>query len=135
MISRPLTAFMFEEDTPDHLIRMQNRRQGQLEHYERRFRCKNGETVWTLASATPILDDGHAFKGSFAMFTNISEIKRAEGALKRLNEELEQRVKQRTAELEEKNNELARMNRVFVGRELRMVELKERIRELEEKQA
>lgn len=65
------------------------------------------------------------------MFTNITEIKRAEGALKRLNEELEQRVKQRTAELEEKNIELARMNRIFVGRELKMIEMKERIRELE----
>jgi hypothetical protein len=33
--------------------------------------------------------------------------------------------------LEAKNEELARMNRLFVGRELRMVELKDRIRELE----
>ncbi len=32
-----------------------------------------------------------------------------------------------------KNAELERMNRIFVGRELRMVELKERIRELERK--
>jgi hypothetical protein len=47
------------------------------------------------------------------------------------NEELEQRVKERAAELEEKNAELYKMNRLFVGRELRMVELKERIRELE----
>jgi len=48
-----------------------------------------------------------------------------------LNEQLEQRVRERTVELEEKNAELYKMNRLFVGRELRMVELKERIRELE----
>jgi hypothetical protein len=42
-------------------------------------------------------------------------------------------VKQRTTELEEKNTELYKMNRLFVNRELRMVELKQRIRELEEK--
>ena len=42
-------------------------------------------------------------------------------------------MKERTAELAAKNVELERMNRIFVGRELRMVELKERIRELEEK--
>jgi len=57
--------------------------------------------------------------------------KQAEEALLRLNVELEQRVRQRAAELEKKIAELARLNRVFVGRELRMVELKERIRELE----
>lgn len=46
-------------------------------------------------------------------------------------EELEYRVAQRTAELEEKNADLERMNKLFVGRELRMVELKNSIRELE----
>jgi hypothetical protein len=35
-------------------------------------------------------------------------------------------------ELEEKNAQLERMNRIFVGRELRMMELKERIRRLEQ---
>ena len=56
---------------------------------------------------------------------------RAEDSLRRLNDELEQRVKDRTAELERKNAELEKMNKMFVGRELRMVELKERIKELE----
>ncbi len=40
-------------------------------------------------------------------------------------------VKERTAELEHKNSELERFNRMAIGRELRMVELKKRIRELE----
>lgn len=44
---------------------------------------------------------------------------------------LENRVKERTAELESKIAEIERMNRLFVGRELRMKELKEKIRELE----
>ena len=131
MIGRPLTDFMFEEDAPDHLRKLENRRQGLSESYERRFRRKNGETVWTLASATTIFDDEHHFQGSFAMFTDITERKLAEEELCRLKDELEQRVRERTAELEAKNAELHKMNRLFVGRELRMVELKERIRELE----
>ncbi|MFA7403582.1 MAG: PAS domain S-box protein [Pelobacteraceae bacterium] len=61
----------------------------------------------------------------------IEKRQKAQVELEKLNEKLEQRVKQRTKELEEKNNELHTMNRLFVGRELKMVELKERIRELE----
>jgi PAS domain S-box-containing protein len=59
------------------------------------------------------------------------EIRKLNEELRRLNDELEERVKRRTAELEEKNKELSRMNKLFVGRELRMVELKEKIKELE----
>jgi len=61
----------------------------------------------------------------------IEKRQNAQDALEKLNEKLEQLVKQRTNELEEKNRELYKMNRIFVGRELRMVELKARIRELE----
>ena len=60
---------------------------------------------------------------------------KSEENYRRLNEELEERVRERTAELHEKNAELARMNRIFVGRELRMVELKEKIRDLENRAA
>ena len=61
----------------------------------------------------------------------IEKRQKAQVELEQLNERLEQRVKERTTELEVKNTELARMNRIFVGRELKMVELKERIKELE----
>lgn len=63
----------------------------------------------------------------------LRERQRAEEKILRLNEELEQRVRERTQELEQKNYELGQMNKVFVGRELRMIELKEKIKELEEK--
>ncbi len=61
----------------------------------------------------------------------IAERKRAEEELSRLNEELEERVRERTKELELRNYELEQMNKVFIGRELKMAELKEKIRELE----
>ena len=106
MTGLPLTDFMFEEDVPDHRGKMENRRQGLSEHYERRFRHKDGQTVWTYASATPVFDGGHRFNGSFAMFTGITQRKQAEQDLHRLNAELEQRVAERTAALEAANGEL-----------------------------
>ena len=61
----------------------------------------------------------------------IEKRQKAQDDLEKLNESLEQRVGERTAELAAKNLELQKMNRLFVGRELRMVELKKRIKELE----
>src|SRR5664280_2830434 len=55
----------------------------------------------------------------------------AEEKIKLMNEELEGRVVERTAELSAKTAELERINKVFVDRELRMRELKARIAELE----
>ena len=86
MTGKPLTAFMFEEDLPDHARKMENRRQGVAEHYERRFRRKDGETVWALAAAAPIFDDEHGFQGSFAMVTDITGRRRAEDDLRLMNE-------------------------------------------------
>jgi DNA-binding response OmpR family regulator len=63
----------------------------------------------------------------------ILERRQAEEELRILNEELDRRVKERTRELEAKNAELQQTMKIFVGRELRMIELKEKIRKLEEK--
>ncbi len=81
MMGRPATDFMFEEDVPDHLRRMELRRQGMSEHYERCFRRKDGQPVWVLASAAPIFDDEHRFQGTFAMLTDITERKLVEKVL------------------------------------------------------
>ncbi len=52
--------------------------------------------------------------------------------LKELADSLEKKVKTRTAELQEKINELEKFNKLTVGRELRMIELKEEIKKLKE---
>ncbi len=83
MTGRLMTDFMFGEDLPDYRRRLEGRRGGVQETYERRFRRKDGQTVWTLVSATPVIDDQHKFQGAFGMFTDITERKRAEEALKK----------------------------------------------------
>ena len=83
LVGQPQTSVMFAEDIPDHNQKVGCRRQGLSEHYERRLRRKDGQTVWTHVSATPILDEHGQFRGSFAMLTDITERKRAEEALRR----------------------------------------------------
>jgi len=52
--------------------------------------------------------------------------------LKELAVALDQRVKERTKDLQEKVKELEKFNRLAVGRELKMVGLKEEIKKLKE---
>lgn len=60
----------------------------------------------------------------------ILEHKKAEKELAKYRNHLEDLVNERTQELEDKNNALSRINKLFVGRELRMKELKEEIENL-----
>lgn len=69
---------------------------------------------------------------TIAQGQDITERIQAERQIVRFNEELEQLVQQRTAELNETIAELEEQTRVFVGRELRVIELKERVEELEQ---
>jgi len=52
--------------------------------------------------------------------------------LQELNKSLERQVQEKTKELQEKLEELERFNKLAVGRELRMIELKEEIKRLKE---
>lgn len=75
-----------------------------------------------------------------SIIRDISIKKKYEGELKEYQFNLEEKVKSRTIELEQlnaeilkKNAELERFNQLFVGREIKMAELKKRIAELEQR--
>jgi two-component system cell cycle sensor histidine kinase/response regulator CckA len=82
MVGRRPVEFMPEEDLPDYFERMAQRKKGLPENFECRYRCKDGGSISTLSAAAPIFDDKGVYQGAFAMFTNITERKRAEEALK-----------------------------------------------------
>lgn len=137
---------------------------GELQTYsmEKRYIRKDRSLVWINLTVSLVYDDAGAPRYFISIVEDIDERKRGEEELRKLQAELEQRVAERTAaltekaedlsrsqqalqylledmneakkELEAKIAEIERMNRVFVHRELRMVELKEQLRGLEKKQ-
>ncbi len=106
LLGRSILDMVFPEDVQNHRDKMKKRHQGMSEIFERRFRRKNGEELWTIESASPILDDNDRFQGSFAMFTDITERKEAEQELEAERHSLERRVVERTAELAKANSQL-----------------------------
>ena len=50
-------------------------KKGISQHYPCKFLRQNGDILWALVSATPLKDKNGEFKGSFAMFTSLNEIK------------------------------------------------------------
>lgn len=78
-----------------------------------------------------VRDEQGAVVSMLMTLHDLSHQRQIQEELTKYREHLEELVRERTAEVEKKNAELERMIRLFVGRELRMVELKERIRSLE----
>ncbi len=100
---------------------------------EHRLLCKNGRYKWILDRGKVMDWDNDRKPLRFiGIHTDISERKETQERIKKMNEELEQKVIERTNELLVKNEELEKMNKLFIGRELRMIELKNTIKKLED---
>ena len=91
--------FMDEEARALAASNFERRQQGLKDSYEQKYIRKDGTTLWTLTSGAPLRDkDGHVV-ASLAILTDITDQKRAEETLQEAYDGLEQRVKERTAEL------------------------------------
>jgi PAS domain S-box-containing protein len=77
----------------------------------------NGNTIWLKTSKMPLTDFDGKIIGILGIYDDITEKKKAE------------------EEIIKKTNELERFNKMVVDRELKMIELKKKIAELEEKLA
>jgi PAS domain S-box-containing protein len=107
MLGRSAFDFLFPEDHPEGERRLESAKQGiPKRSSEFRYRRKDGSVLWTIASRTPKLDADGNFVGSFAMISDITELKKTEEALRELNLELENRVQERTVELQKANEVL-----------------------------
>ncbi len=103
------------------------------ESFEQMFMRPDQSVGYCLSTVRGDYDDEGELISVVGTVLDITERKLAEEAVRRLNEELERKVKERTADLTAKTAELERINKVFVDRELKMRDLKARIVKLEEK--
>jgi PAS domain S-box-containing protein len=103
---------------------------GSVSDYPLTLRHKNGKLIDVLYNASVYKDDRGNAVGVFAAARDVSELKRAENELKKANSELEDRVAARTAELQEKIDQLELLNRVMMDREERIIELKKQVKDL-----
>src|SRR3989338_2619990 len=101
---------------------------GKIEEYSKGLEMKVAERTKDLEKAYLSLKKrGEELQGAKAGLEEKSKLLEAAKA------ELEEKVLERTKELEEEVNELERFNKLVVDRELKMAELKERIKGLEGK--
>ncbi|MBI2013415.1 MAG: PAS domain S-box protein [Candidatus Colwellbacteria bacterium] len=114
---------------------------------------RKGEDLIISTALSPV-QNGHNRQIGIAFFVNdrTEEVKRREREKAVLKEaeqterekkeilaslkiQLEKQVKERTQELQEKINELETMNKLMIGRELKMIKLKEELEKLKNKQS
>ena len=67
---------------------------------------KDGSTFWASKTITPLYDEGGGLRGFSVIARDITERRKAQEEILNLNQQLERRVHERTAELEATNKEL-----------------------------
>lgn len=96
-----------------------------------RWKHRDGTWRYLESNAVPILNGAGVLTGFQGSDRDITERKKSEEELRKYHDHLEKLVRERTSELEKKNADLERFNKLFINRELRMIELKKIISELE----
>ncbi len=100
IIGKPITLLIPPEFQDEEYKILQRLSAGErFDHFETVRLAKDGQRFDVSVTASPIIDGCGRILAASKICRNITERKRAEAALKKLNEELEQRVAERTAEL------------------------------------
>lgn len=104
--------------------------QGQFFEIEIKDLCHAQRESYQYYYGVPIKGNGGSMEGLLLLVEDVTERKRLELELEKHSKELELKVSNRTRELEEKLSEFSRLNKLMVDRELKMIELKEKVQKL-----
>ena len=91
------------------------RRGEHIDHYETIRSRKDGTHIAISLSLSPVKNSAGEIIGAAKIARDMSDRKRAEEEIYRLNQQLEQRVRDRTRELEEANAQLVRQSQELVS--------------------
>ena len=83
-----------------------------IDHLETTRRRKTGETLTVALTISPVKDQRGRIVGASKIARDITEQKLIDARLKASHEDLEKRVRERTAEFQEKNEELTKQSQV-----------------------
>jgi PAS domain S-box-containing protein len=101
IVDRPVFDFFDKTNRETFRKQFEKRKNGESSSYELTFIKKDGTKTPTLLSGRPTYAPDGQFTGSFAVITDISNLKQTQAALQKAHDELELRVKKRTFELAE----------------------------------
>jgi PAS domain S-box-containing protein len=99
MIGRPVTDFMDEKNAKIYQRESAARSAGAAEAYELAFKTKTDNRIDTIVAPKALFESGNRYKGSFAVITDVSRLKKTEAVLK-----------SRERQLSEKTRRLQKMN-------------------------
>jgi PAS domain S-box-containing protein len=113
MLSRTYHDITHPDDLEVHTTQARRVVSGEIPWYSvrKRYIRKDGSVVWVEVTVGALRDDAGRVYQYVDTVTDITAQKRAQDEVARLNAELEERVRQRTAELEAANRNLAAANR------------------------
>jgi PAS domain S-box-containing protein len=107
IIGQPITRLFPADRLAEEDVILERIRRGErVDHFETVRRCKDGREINVSVTISPVRDVSGRIVGASKIARDITDRKRAEAALRDLNDRLEQRVAERTRELAEANNRL-----------------------------
>jgi PAS domain S-box-containing protein len=116
IVGRPILLLLPPDRIDEESLILARLRRGEsIEHFETVRRRKDGREIDVSLTISPVRDVSGRIIGASKIARDITDRKRAEAALRDLNDNLERRVAERTRELSEANRRLAEANERLVA--------------------